>query len=264
VSGEIDAIEMTSWGNLYGGIDPYSLSDWYRYLNCGYLVPAVGGTDKMAASTAVGTVRTYARIEPNRPFTYENWMEAVRQGETFVTYGPLLEFYVDGQPMGSRIEMSANGGTVDVTWQTASVTVPLSRVELIVNGEIRESVAVARDSGSGSWSVRVGESAWLALLVRGGYADKPEIIAAHSSPVMIAVEGSPMLPAADAVTILEQIEGALAYLDTIGTRADDRAYKRMRLTLEAAHRTFHNRMHQMGFFHDHNPVTDHAAHHNRK
>ena len=107
-------------------------------------------------------------------------MEAVRQGETFVTYGPLLEFYVDGQPMGSRIEMSANGGTVDVTWQTASVTVPLSRVELIVNGEVRESVAAAPDSESGSWSVRVGESAWLALLVRGGYADKPEIIAAHT------------------------------------------------------------------------------------
>jgi hypothetical protein len=33
VSGDVDALEMTSWGNLYGGIDPYSLSDWYRYLN---------------------------------------------------------------------------------------------------------------------------------------------------------------------------------------------------------------------------------------
>ena len=54
VSGDIDAIEMTSWGNLYAGIDPYSLSDWYRYLNCGYLVAAVGGTDKMSATTAVG------------------------------------------------------------------------------------------------------------------------------------------------------------------------------------------------------------------
>ena len=66
VSGEIDAVEMTSWGDLYGGIDPYSLSDWYRYLNCGYLVAAVGGTDKMTADTAVGTVRTYARI-PHGP-----------------------------------------------------------------------------------------------------------------------------------------------------------------------------------------------------
>jgi hypothetical protein len=263
VSGDIDAIEMTSWGNLYGGIDPYSLSDWYRYLNCGYLLPAVGGTDKMAASTAVGTVRTYARIAPEQPFLYDTWLEAVRRGETFVTYGPLLEFAVDGQPMGSRIEMSPNGGTVDVTWQVASVTVPLSRVELVVNGEIRESVAVSSEHGAGTWSVKLEESSWVALLVRGGYPDKPEIIAAHSSPVMILLHDSPMLPAADAVTILEQIEGALAYLDTVGTRAEDRAYKRMRLVLKSAHRSFHNRMHQMGYFHNHTPVTDHDEHHGR-
>jgi hypothetical protein len=50
--------------------------------------------------------------------------------------------------------------------------------------------------------------------------------------------------------ILEQIEGALAYLDTVGTRAEDRAYKRMRLVLEASHRELHNRMHQAGHFHD--------------
>ncbi len=250
VSGDVDALEMTSWGNLYGGIDPYSLSDWYRYLNCDYLVAAVGGTDKMSASTAVGTVRTYAHIDPNELFTYESWMDAVRRAETFVTYGPLLEFTIDGHPMGSRIEMSTNGGTVDVIWQVASVTIPMSRVELIVNGEIRESLEVPPEGKSGHWSIKVEESSWLALLVRGHYADKPEIIAAHSSPVMINIEGSPMLAAADAVTILEQIEGALAYLDTVGTRADDIAYKRMRLVLTSAHRTLHNRMHQSGYYHD--------------
>jgi hypothetical protein len=273
VSGDVDALEMTSWGNLYGGIDPYSLSDWYRYLNCGYLLAAVGGTDKMSANTAVGTVRTYARLKAGEPFTYEAWMEAVRRTETFVTYGPLLEFAVDGHPMGSRIRIgrrlsagrsrsaSATGGTVDVSWQVASVTVPMSRVELIVNGEIRESVEVPPDRGSGSWSLKVDRSCWLALLVRGHYGDKPEIIAAHSSPVMVDVEASPMLAAADAVTILEQIEGALAYLDTVGTRPDDVAYKRMRLVLTSAHRSLHNRMHGLGFYHGHTPVTDHAEHH---
>jgi len=261
VSGNVDALEMTSWGNLYGGIDPYSLSDWYRYLNCGYLVPAVGGTDKMSANTAVGTVRTYARLDPRAEFIYEAWMEAIRRKETFVTYGPLLEFAVDGRPPGSRIEMPANGGTVDVLWQVASVTVPMSRVELVVNGEIRESVAVPPGEASGHWPVRVDKSAWLALLVRGHYADKPEIVAAHSSPVMVTVGGAPLLAAADAVTILEQIEGALAYLDTVGTRAEDVAYKRMRLVLVAAHRTLHNRMHQQGTYHGHTPVTDHAGHH---
>jgi hypothetical protein len=261
ISGDIDAIEMTSWGDLYGGIDPYSLADWYRYLNCGYLVPAVGGTDKMSASTAVGTVRTYAHIAPDAPFTYETWMDAVRRAETFVTYGPLIEFDVDGLPMGSHMQMSASGGSVDVTWHAASVTIPMSRAELIVNGEIRESLVIPPGEASGHWTVKVDKSSWLALLVRGHYPDKPEIVTAHSSPVLISVEGSPMLPAADAFTILEQIEGALAYLDTIGTRAEDAAYKRMRLVLESAHRTFHNRMHQLGYYHNHTPVTDHKEHH---
>ncbi len=261
ISGDIDALEMTSWGDLYSGISPYSLSDWYRYLNCGYMVAAVGGTDKMSAATAVGTVRTYAKIPDGTPFTYQAWMDAVRRAETFVTYGPLLEFAVDGHRMGSRIGMSHSGGTVDVEWEVASVTVPMSRVALVVNGEIRESVAVDPDHAAGHWSVRVETSAWLALLVRGHYPDKPEIIAAHSSPVMVDVEGSQMLAAADAVTILEQIEGALAYLDTIGTRAEERAYKRMRLVLESAHRGLHNRMHKMGYYHDHTPVTDHLEHH---
>ncbi len=63
VSGDVDGVEMTSWGNLYGGIDPYSLADWYRYLNCGYLVAAVGGTDKM---TRQHRGRHGAHLRPDR------------------------------------------------------------------------------------------------------------------------------------------------------------------------------------------------------
>jgi hypothetical protein len=205
----------------------------------------------MSAATAVGTVRTYARIGPEREFSYETWKEAIRGKETFVTYGPLLEFFVDGKPMGSQIEMTAQGGKVDVVWQAASVTTPISRVELVVNGEIRESLSLPPGGGSGSWSMQIEKSSWLALLVRGHYPDQPEIIAAHSSPVMVILEGSPLLAAADAVTILDQIEGALVYLDTVGTRAEDQAYKRMHLVLESAHRLLHNRMHQQGFYHEH-------------
>jgi hypothetical protein len=53
----------------------------------------------------------------------------------------------------------------------------------------------------------------------------------------------------------------MAYLDTVGTRADEVAYKRMRLVLESAHRTLHNRMHQIGQYHIHTPITDHPEHH---
>ena len=257
VSGDADAVEMTSWGKLYDGIDPYSLLDWYRYLNCGYMTAAVAGTDKMSAETAVGCVRTYARIAPGRAFDYDAWMDAVRSADTFATYGPLMEFSVEGRPPGSRIEMPAGGGTLNVAWEAASVTIPMTRVELIVNGEVREGTAVGPGEGAGEWRVKVDRSSWLALLVRGHYADKPEIIAAHSSPVMASVAGTEFFAAADALTILEQIEGAMAYLDTVGTRAEAAALKRMRLVLTSAHRGLHNRMHSMGKYHKHTAAQHH-------
>ena len=69
---------------------------WYRYLNCGYRVAAVGGTDKMSAGMPVGGVRTYARLDRNRPFNFGNWAEAVRKGRTFTTSGPLIDLTVVG------------------------------------------------------------------------------------------------------------------------------------------------------------------------
>ncbi len=70
------------------------------------------------------------------------------------------------------------------------------------------------------------------------------------------------MAAADALAIiLEQIEGALAYIDTVGTRADDAVYKRMRLVLTSAHRQLHNRMHQEGRYHNHTPVKNHPGYH---
>jgi hypothetical protein len=161
--------------------------------------------------------------------------------------------------MGSRIALPATGVTLEIDWQVASVTALVSRVELVVNGEIQESVATLPGWGSGHWSLRIDRSCWAALLVRGNYPDQLEAILAHSSPVMIQVEGSPLLAAADAVTILDQVEGAMAFLDTVGTRSDDRSYMRMRLALESAYRSLHNRMHQQGFFHEHAPVNEHGG-----
>ncbi|KKM68047.1 hypothetical protein LCGC14_1464820, partial [marine sediment metagenome] len=247
VMDQIDAVEMTSWDNLYGGIDPYSISDWYRYLNCGYFVAAVGGTDKMCAATAVGTVRTYAQID-NRDFTYDSWKESVRSGKTFVTYGPLIEFSVEGHTMGARIELPKSGGTLNAQWKVATVTIPVSKVELIVNGETRDIISIkeGRREAQGNFSVKIDKSSWIALRVRGSYSDKQEMIAAHSSPVMVKLEEKDIFAAADAITILEQIEGAIAFIDTVATRAQVKTYKTVKMSLTSAHRSLQNRMHSAG------------------
>jgi hypothetical protein len=74
---------------------------------------------------------------------------------------------------------------------------------------------------------------------------------AHSSSVMVEVAGSHFFSTVDAVSILEQIEGSMAYIDHVGTRAETRRYKEMILILEQAHKTLHDRLHQSGHDHAH-------------
>ena len=62
----------------------------------------------------------------------------------------------------------------------------------------------------------------------------------------------------DVTLILEQIEGAIAYMDTVATPADDRQHRAMRLKLAAVYREFHDRMHAAGVFHHHAPALDHG------
>jgi hypothetical protein len=137
---------------------------------------------------------------------------------------------------------------------------PMSSVELIVNWEVKESIPVSNWKGGSNLRFKVSKSSWVGLLIRGKYPDKTEIIAAHTSPVMIKVKDSPMLAAADSLTILEQIEGAMAYLEVIGTRIEDKTFKRMKLVLTSAHKTLYNRMSVMGCSHPNTSFNDHPEH----
>ena len=99
-----------------------------------------------------------------------------------MTYGPLVELPVDGQPMGGRIAMASAAAPWTSSGRPPASPCPMSRAELVVNGEIRESLAMA-PGGERALAVKIDRSSWVALLVRGHYADKPEIIAAHTTPV---------------------------------------------------------------------------------
>lgn len=259
VLGLVDAVEMMTFNPYNAQVSPYGLADWYRYQNLGYQIPLVGGSDKMAASSLLGGIRTYAHLG-ERGFTYEGWMDAVRAGNTFVTVGPLIEFAVNGQAPGSRIELPASGGTVDVTWTVASVNVPIAQIELIVAGEVAEQTTFDNAlSGSGSASVRLDRSTWLALRVRGSYSGRDGDIAAHTSAVQAIVGGTPLFIEADGLAVLEQIEGALAYVDTLAPRPAAQRFKKLRATLESAHNRLHQRLHQQGVYHQHTPPHRHES-----
>ena len=168
-------------------INPYGIADWYRYLNLGYQVPLCGGSDKMAASSLLGGIRTYTHMG-ERHFTYESWMEAMRAGNTFVTVGPLAELLVEGQAPGSQIRLPATGGTLNVTWRVESVGLPIEQVEIVVGGLAVDAVEYRQgtDRHRLDASALSARSTWIALRVRGSYRGKHGELAAHTSAVQVA------------------------------------------------------------------------------
>jgi len=59
--------------------------------------------------------------------------------------------------------------------------VPMSRIDLVVNGAIRERQTVAPDRRQRALVCRRQEQFLAGAAGQGHYADKPEIIAAHST-----------------------------------------------------------------------------------
>ena len=253
----VHAIEMMSFNPCDSQINPYGIADWYRFLNLGYQIPVVGGTDKMSAASQLGGIRTYTQMG-EREFTYENWMAAVQQGNTFVTVGPLVELQVEGQAPGSTLDLPAGGGTLTATWKVESVSLPIDQVEIVVGGLATEQINIGKElAANGSAELTIEASTWVALRVRGSYQVKLGDIAAHSSAVQVRVDDAPLYSQRDATAILEQIEGAIANVDTLAPRPDALRYKQLRATLEAAHNRLHQRMHQQGVYHQHTPLHDH-------
>jgi hypothetical protein len=263
VLGLVNAIELMSFNPLnpqMWALDAYGLADWYRYLNLGYHVPLVGGSDKMTAASLLGGVRSYAQLG-DRELSYENWMDAIRDGNTFVTVGPLAALRVDGIEPGGTVRLPAGGGTLQVEWEVESVRLPIERTEVVVGGLVCDDMHVAgRLSARGVAQVRVATSTWIALRIRGSYRNEGDDIACHTSAVQVLVEGSDLFSEVDSMAVLDQIQGAIAYVDTLAPRADARRFQELRATLEGAYNRLHQRMHAAGLYHRH-PLHDPATPH---
>ncbi|MDF0492994.1 CehA/McbA family metallohydrolase [Bradyrhizobium yuanmingense] len=257
VLGLVDAIEMMSFNPRTAQISAFGLADWYRYLNIGYHLPLVAGSDKMDAAALLGGSRTYVQLGA-RDFTYRNWMDAVRSGDTFITVGPLVDMTVEGRRPGSKIALPPSGGTVNVGWRIESVSVRPTRVELIRNGTVVDEVRCDDLSCRGHIALCLTESCWIAIRVRGSVAGREADIAAHTSAVYVQVGDQPIFATADAVSVLAQIEGSIAYMDTLAPRTDEARHSRLRAALELAHHRLHHRLHELGASHEHTPV--HSVH----
>jgi len=242
VLGKIDAVEMYPYSD-----DPFNtfrFQEWYKYLNCGYRLPAVGGTDKMQAAVPVGANRTYAYLGQDE-FNMANWARAVRGGNTFMTTGPLLLFQVDGRVPGKEIALGKGGGTLDVLAEARSFA-PFHRLEIIWNG----CVVAAKEERLGvkimvlKERIRVPGSGWLAARCSSRLNPTADqlAIAAHTSPVYVRVPGEELKSKSDLAYMLSLIEGAQVWIETLATRPELGQFLRIRKLFQDAHAHLNRRL----------------------
>jgi hypothetical protein len=259
VLGKIDAVEIwprddqqKAHPKAMEEFDCLRYLDWYHYLNCGYRLPAVAGTDKMGAYMPAGTNRVYVHLGQEE-FNYPNYAKAVKAGNTFATTGPLLMFQADGRPPGAELMLGAGGGTIEVT-ADAQCFVAIHRLEVIYNGK----VVASREEKGGSRNMRLTEkikvagSGWLAARCAsrlGPTTTWPFKIAAHTSPVYVRVPGKDLFSPEAATYFLKLIEGAQMYVDTLATRPDAETYAKIRKVYTDARSELHRLMHLHGVSH---------------
>jgi hypothetical protein len=261
-TGRVDAVEFLVQSD-------YAHSEYYRYLNCGYRLPLVAGTDKMSNEVPVGLYRTYVYIPADEEFTYDSWCRNLRLGRTFMTAGPIIRIAVEDSIVGDTLRLPPGGGTVEVHAWAESIF-PIHTLQLVERGRVIASA----ESSAGTRRlelrerVKLTQSGWLAA--RAGGPDY-EIalrhrdvwqrgIIAHTSPIYVTCDGgAELFDGATAEYMLTLIDGSLTHIrrNTLqfppGTTTHWHGSEDHFAALEApfleAREAIHRRLHRLGIPH---------------
>ena len=216
-----------------GKLDAFNLFDphwmdpeydiYYLMLNAGIKLPASTGSDWYISSAN----RVYANT--GETFEYDSWLQALVSGKTFITNGPSLTLSVDGQSLGSQVEISP-GKSVNISssWESHY---PISKVEILYNGRVVSAKHFS--SGSKKGSIETGletpSNGWIAARLSSNVRDSFfQPIFAHTSPIYIYT-GTDSIEKKEAARWFDaSIESSLEWVGTKGKFYSDRQRKEVK------------------------------------
>jgi TolB protein len=179
---------------------------WYRLLDLGFHLPAGAGTDATTNYAApirgyVGFDRVYVRV-PRGPLSLNTFYEGLKNGRTFATNGPLLDFSLGGRPIGDELQFASAQSAVPFTAKLRSI-VPVDHLEIVCNGRVVQALKLegTRESADVSGNIPVNSSGWCVLRA---WTDNPEYpvldkyVYATTSPIYINIAGKPLRSPEDA------------------------------------------------------------------
>jgi hypothetical protein len=197
-----------------GKLDGFNLFDpfwmdpeyeiWYRLLNCGIALPASTGSDWFVCSNN----RVY--VQTDGGFSYDNWIDGMKAGRTFITNGPALFLRVNSHEPGATLDVRP-GEPVEVE-VTLNGHTRVDRVQVILNGEVVRAWEFPEGITQGTFRDRivVPSDGWLCARVYSHERDSfLQEIYAHTSPVYFRTGVINPARAADAHWFIERIDDAL-------------------------------------------------------
>jgi hypothetical protein len=201
----------------------WELAIWYHTLNCGYDCRISGETDfPCIYGDRVGLGRIYVKLPEGTKLTYENWVQGLKDGRSYVGDGlsHILDFEVNGLGVGQTGDsgrasyLAAKSGeplTISASvaallgkkpnesirkrplhqkpyWHVERARVGNSRklpVELIVNGESVASKEIEADGDLNQvkFDYTLKQSSWVALRI---------FPTCHTNPVFVEVDNKPI------------------------------------------------------------------------
>jgi TolB protein len=196
---------------------------WYRLLNLGFRLPAGAGTDATANYAApirghVGMDRVYARVAAG-PVRIESFLDALKNGRTVTTNGPLLDFSLRGQGIGGDLKFDGAQAAVPFRGKMRSI-VPVDHLEIVCNGAVVKSLAgkdggttaAAREAADVSGTIPLKESGWCLLRASSDKAEYPVLdnyVYATTSPVYMTIGGKKPRSPEDAKYFVAWIERSI-------------------------------------------------------
>jgi hypothetical protein len=183
--GKTDFLELAQFCVQEG---PLPTEHYYRYLDLGYKLTALAGSDFPWCGTEfaqIGNARFYAYT--GGALTFERWLAAVQAGHTFVTTGPMLFLTVNGKIPGDVVDVP-RGSKLRVTAETLGVAgqVPLESLEVVAHGKV---IGKATRANPGRMTIEVDvpveHGVWIAARAQAGKGQM-----AHTTPVYVTVAGT--------------------------------------------------------------------------
>lgn len=210
-SGRIDSIQLLSTHLTYDGsqgerVEALEAPDgffkgqrgtgrlveklYWQTLDAGLHIPPSAGSGFGSSVSPLGYNRIYAAIGS---VNASEWWDAVRQGRSFVTNGPLLRAQVNGELPGHTFRID-RGGTLDLDVSlTLTVADPVEYLDVIFNGQSLYQARLDEYAKQGGRipPLAIKESGW--LLVRVVTERDFTYRLATTAPYYIEVDGQPRI-----------------------------------------------------------------------